>query len=95
MPTPKSELREVWRVLDGKVIAEGDSAIIKDWLATKLDQVAVDWSGWITLYRHRGTGQFWELSYPNGEMHGGGPRLLRHLQINDPGEWKTSPQTAP
>jgi Immunity protein 27 len=42
----------------------------------KLDN---DPSGWITLYVSPVTGQFWELSYPQGEMHGGGPRQLSEI----------------
>jgi len=92
MANPVDELREIWSVSDGKVVVEGDSAIIKDLLASKLDKIKVDWSGWFTLYRHRESGQLWELSYPMGEMHGGGPRLLRCLQINDENEWETPPR---
>ena len=56
-----------------------DSATIADWIAHKLDRLVVDSTGWIILYRHRGTGQRWELSYPRSEMHGGGPPLLRRV----------------
>ena len=28
------------------------------------------------LYRDPGDGRYWELAYPNGEMHGGGPPSL-------------------
>jgi hypothetical protein len=56
-----------------------DIDAINELLANKLAKVSSDASGWTTLYQHRVTGQFWELTYPQSEMHGGGPRLLRCL----------------
>jgi hypothetical protein len=41
-----------------------------------MSKIATDASGWLTLYRDAGTGLLWEVSYPKGEMHGGGPRRL-------------------
>ena len=38
-----------------------------------------DASGWLTLYRDPVTEQLWELDYPHGERHGGGPRLLTQV----------------
>jgi hypothetical protein len=75
------ELRDVWTMSDGKVTAEGDAHVISDWLANKLDKIRIDSEAgaWLILYRHKETGQFWELTYPQSEMHGGGPRLLRCL----------------
>ena len=73
------EFRDVWAVSGSKVVAEGDAQIISDWLANDLDKVRVNSSGWMVLYRHRDTGQYWELSYPQVEIHGGGPRCLRCL----------------
>ena len=35
-----------------------------------------DWSGWEKLYRDPNDMRFWELTYPQGEMHGGGPPQL-------------------
>lgn len=74
---PSSDLRDIWISEDGKMIARGDAAAIDDMLATKLEKVSSNASGWLVVYRHRETSQFWELSYPQSEMHGGGPRRLR------------------
>lgn len=73
------ELRDIWVREGAKLVARGDAAKIDDWLANKLVKVGVDPSGWATLYRHSDTGEFWELSYPQAEAHGGGPRCLRCL----------------
>jgi hypothetical protein len=32
--------------------------------------------GWVRLYRDRADGRFWERTYPQGELHGGGPPRL-------------------
>ena len=47
------------------------------WLAAeRLERVAVDATGWRTLYRDPRDGRLWELSYPNSHLHGGGPPRL-------------------
>ena len=75
--TPSDDLRDIWVSEDGKMIARGDAAAIDDMLGTKLEKIRSDASGWLVVYRHRETNQLWELSYPQSEMHGGGPRRLR------------------
>lgn len=32
--------------------------------------------GWEQLYQDPRDGRFWELTFPEGSLHGGGPRLL-------------------
>jgi hypothetical protein len=80
------DLKDVWVMRDGKMVAEGDAAAI-DALLGYLDRVADGAAGWALLYRHRQTGAFWELTYPHGEMHGGGPRRLRQMNIASPDIW--------
>jgi len=41
--------------------------------------VAVSEEGWSILYADQTDGSLWELSYPQSEMHGGGPQMLRRL----------------
>jgi hypothetical protein len=38
-----------------------------------------DQSGWDALYVDPATGKFWELTYPQGHLHGGGPGGVNHL----------------
>jgi hypothetical protein len=49
----------------------------------RLEKIANEVSGWETLYRDRSTGALWEVSYPMGEMHGGGPRRLATITHED------------
>jgi len=70
--------------LRGNWIAQPDRSVVGDtaeerieWLTTqKLERIANDSSGWDILYRDPRDGRLWELTYPRGEMHGGGPRRL-------------------
>lgn len=76
---PSEDLRDIWHLEDGKVAARGDAAAIDEMLATKLEKLRTEEGGWIVIFRHRDTNQLWELSYPQSELHGGGPRRLRMI----------------
>jgi hypothetical protein len=41
---------------------------------------------WETLYRDPDDGGYWERTYPQGEMHGGGPPQLKRLTIQEASE---------
>jgi|tagenome__1003787_1003787.scaffolds.fasta_scaffold20946298_2 hypothetical protein len=49
----------------------------------RMRNITTDASGWESLYREPETGEFWEVTYPHGEMHGGGPRELRPITAGD------------
>jgi hypothetical protein len=49
----------------------------------RLTLLGRDESGWCTLYCDEGTGELWEVTYPHGEMHGGGPRQLTRITHGD------------
>jgi hypothetical protein len=84
---PGDQLRDEWIRSGNRTIAAGDAPTIDQLLSEKLERVQADASGWRLLYKSRDALQFWELTYPFGEMHGGGPRLLTCLAISDPSEW--------
>lgn len=53
-----------------------------EWLAAeKLVEISTDASGWDVLYKDPTDGRYWELTYPQSHMHGGGPPRLTHLSI--------------
>lgn len=55
-----------------------DSARRVEWLTSvRLERVAE--GNWTALYRDPKDDRLWELYYPLGEMHGGGPPALRLL----------------
>ena len=77
-PRPEeTEIVATWVVVQGRV--EGDAATLR------IDRLIADYfvrlgradGGWSTLYRDPTDGRFWEHSYPQSEMHGGGPPRLQ------------------
>lgn len=50
------------------------------WLVSRrLTLLGVAEGGWRQLYRDPGDGRLWELSFPHGSLHGGGPRRLEQI----------------
>ena len=73
-------------IVTGTVV-EGDAVEkrISQLIATHLQKIAVspEAGAWETLYRDPNDGRYWELTYPQSEMHGGGPRRLMHLSASE------------
>lgn len=46
---------------------------------SRMQKLGHDLSGWDTLYYDPSARAFWEVIYPQSQMHGGGPRELRLL----------------
>ena len=72
----ETRLTGAWLVTPHGV--KGDEACnrIAELLKEQLKELARDASGWDALYRDTRDGRLWELIYPHGEMHGGGPPEL-------------------
>lgn len=73
----ESDLIGQWLVVNGKVVDDSISERIKALVDQQLEKVAG--GGWETLYRDPADGRYWELTYPQGELHGGGPPRLKCL----------------
>ena len=77
----ETELVGKWVVEGGE--AHGDATCERiEWLIEhQLEQIAFSpkWGAWETLFRDRGDGRYWERTYPQGEMQGGGPPRLSVL----------------
>jgi hypothetical protein len=84
-----TELNDVWAFRDGKMLAEGDAKTIDALLGAKL--IELKKGNWAILYRHKDTKELWDLVYPQAELHGGGPRRLRRLDLSDPEKWDPYP----
>ncbi len=51
-----------------------------NWLIeTKLIKIAVAGGGWETLYQDPADGRYWEQTYLESAMHGGGPPSLLYI----------------
>lgn len=69
------------------MIDEGDPIFAP--LFAEMEEIAR--ANWAILYRHRTTGKLWDVTFPYGEMHGGGRRRLRKLDHDNPNNWKPYP----
>jgi hypothetical protein len=52
---------------------------IEQLIAQHLIELGCDSSGWDVLYRDPQDARLWELTYPQGHLHGGGPPRLTWL----------------
>lgn len=77
----ETELVGAWVSEGARVIRDPVDQRI-DAVVARLEEVARSSDGWDTLYRDPSDGRYWELTYPQSGMHGGGPKRL----ANVPGE---------
>lgn len=75
----ENEIRGSWRVVGGKVEADANCSRIEQLIESDLREVACDGSGWDILYMDPSDGRYWELTYPESQLHGGGPPTLKQL----------------
>ncbi len=77
----ESELLGKWVVLNGKTQADSTCERI-EWLTkTYLIKVATSkkYGDWEILFQDPNDGRYWERTFPQGEMQGGGPPRLSLL----------------
>lgn len=60
-----------------RVAADDITRRIQSLIECHLEPVARSASGWEVLYRDPDDGRLWELTYPHGDLQGGGPPTLR------------------
>jgi hypothetical protein len=75
------ELVGKWVVANNQVRGDATCERIQ-WLMTHhLKKIAnyKESGGWETLFQDPDDGRFWERTYPQSEMHGGGPPALKCL----------------
>jgi len=77
--TPLFELVGEWQVVGASIEANDSCRRIAEELP-RLMKLASAEAGWSTLYRDPADSRLWELTYPQGELHGGGPPTLRVMQ---------------
>jgi hypothetical protein len=75
----ETEIIGAWITKDGHVIADENESRIAWLIENAFVKVAIADGGWSTLYRDKEDHRLWEVTYPQSEMHGGGPRSMRIL----------------
>jgi hypothetical protein len=70
-----------WLKRDGQIIGDEVAERIR-WLTSQVLQkigVSSRWGAWETLFRDPEDGRYWEQTYPEGHLQGGGPPTLKWL----------------
>jgi hypothetical protein len=65
-----------WQVIGGRVTSNEACARIAALTSGYLLELGHADGGWSTLYRDPADGRLWERTYPQSELHGGGPASL-------------------
>ena len=67
------------------VVGDAVETRIKELIGRYLEKIAVspEFGAWETLYRDPNDRRYWELTYPHGQMHGGGPKRLTTLSAQE------------
>lgn len=66
----------------GRVIGDEAETQIQDLIQNHLKRLADREGGWTVLYHDPSANSYWELTFPNSEWHGGGPRKLTRLEAS-------------
>jgi hypothetical protein len=75
----ETELVGSWIIVGGKIGADETCERIQYLTSHYLRKIATSKKGgaWETLFQDPDDGRYWERTYPKGEMHGGGPPMLK------------------
>ncbi len=72
-----------WMKMGGGLVGDPVEKRIAWLIGNYLRKVASRTDGWGALYRDPNDGRYWELTYPRGEMHGGGPMRLTAISAEN------------
>jgi len=72
----ETELIGSWILENGAMIEDEVSLRIRSLIESGLQRIATSKDGWEVLYKDVSDGRYWELTYPHGDMQGGGPIAL-------------------
>ena len=74
-----------WAFDGGRIVADAVENRIHYLITHSLEKIAVcpETGGWETLYRDPSDGRYWERTFPQGELQGGGPMRLINIPAVD------------
>jgi len=70
-----------WQTNGAQIIADPVCEKIEWLVGNHLVLLGADSTGWDELYRDPDDGRLWELTWPQSELHGGGPPRLTYLTL--------------
>jgi hypothetical protein len=79
----ENELVGQWIFRNNMIIPDSVCERIKFLLNNHLTLIKSDDSGWNQLFKDNQDNRYWELSYPQGDLEGGGPPRLRSLSFEE------------
>jgi hypothetical protein len=65
-----------WELRGGTVVGDATCERIERLVSRHLVEVARSTDGWSTLFQDPSDDRFWERTFPQGDVHGGGPPML-------------------
>lgn len=79
----ETELKGAWNfvnhIIEADIVCHRIETLTKEYLI----RIAVDSSGWEILYQDSADMRYWELTYPQSQLQGGGPPLLKNISEVD------------
>ena len=81
LQSDETDLVGSWVLDGGRVTSDAIERRIEKLICSHVEKISVSAVSGArkVLYRDPNDGRFLELTYPHGEMHGGGPKRLTHL----------------
>jgi Immunity protein 27 len=76
-------LQGKWLTTRDGIVPDDVCRIVDHLVREHLVKVATRDEGWVTLFRDPLQSTYWELSYPDSEMQGGGPPTLTRLSPDE------------
>ncbi len=77
------ELIGRWELINGRVVGDETCTKIEELVANHFEEITSDQTGWDTLYQNPEDNRYWELTYPQSHMQGGGPPVLTCISENE------------